>query len=79
MFFDVAIKFVSTCTLQVEPPSNPYADGPLTSKKQKRSFQLLAFLLANRNAAKDITSVAEISTWKILRQHFEFSIRKTGS
>jgi len=57
-FFNLAVTFISSCTLQVETPPNPYNRTPEVFQREKRIFQFLSILLASTNGSKDVTAVA---------------------
>jgi hypothetical protein len=44
-FFNLAVTFISSCTLQVETPPNPYNRTPKVFQREKRIFQFLSIFV----------------------------------
>jgi hypothetical protein len=57
-YFPLALKFLSTCTMQLEPPKPAFNVGSTKGEHHKRIYQLIALLLAFGAKAVDVTAVA---------------------
>jgi hypothetical protein len=57
-YFPLALTFLSTCTMQLEPPKPAFNVGSTKGEHHKRIYQLIALLLAFGAKAVDVTAVA---------------------